>query len=372
MGNDNGQLILISGFLIAIGLVVITIMLNNVIFAGNIAYVGTMDTPGNDLLYLQDLTNKECNSAYVDANRSGVFDNNVYSRYMNNYSNAITKLYAYKGSSVRISDMTVDVPNKKANLKVIFTNNVIDSKYTATINIQPTPLPVINPPPDPSGTPTRLEIHANKQEDVINGPQPPILTIWLMDNSGHSIPQSGVPITITSTLGTPSAGSIMTDLDGKAEVTLICDTPGISSVTASSAGLLSSTIQITFTPPPPPEPITDPVLHNMEVSLSPVERINDSAVRLVATIKNTGGTRLDNVGASLLVNSSDKQYTITLDPTSVTLPTTLMTTGDSATVKWTVCNMKKNKEYKFQVLSSAICSNDKNQFCVFSDFQYWS
>lgn len=104
--DDDGQLIIISGFIMAMGLVVLAIMLNSVIYTGNTAYEGLMSTHDKEILYINDLTLRETQNAYDNSFPSGYYDSNVFDRYMDSYSEYLTKLYASKGISVSISDYT--------------------------------------------------------------------------------------------------------------------------------------------------------------------------------------------------------------------------------------------------------------------------
>lgn len=125
--RDDGQLIIISGFIIAVGLVSLTMILNNVIYANNIAYEGTMNNHYKDILYLNDLTLKESNNSfYYDGN-----DSSKYMGYMNNYSKYVSQLYATQGVSVSVKTNLNDYSNKKANADIIY----MDEGYNCIYNL---------------------------------------------------------------------------------------------------------------------------------------------------------------------------------------------------------------------------------------------
>lgn len=369
MRDDRGQMILVGGFLIAFGLVAITVMLNSIIYTGNIAYVGTMDASDNDLFYLQDLTVKESNNAYNDANFTGTFNPESFNRYMNNYSSSVSKIYAYKGASARVADISCDPVTKQSSAHILYSKSNVNYDYnTASIGLQPTPLPTVSPPPLPGGTPTRLLAYSDKIKIVGNNIEEAVITVQLMDDSGHSIPKDGVTITLSATSGSPGATSLVTDPNGKASTIFKSDTPGISSITATSPGLLSSTVLVTVTEVPQPSPPADsPLQHNMAVSIS-TQKLSSTSVKVTATVQNTGSPKLENMYASLLINTTHKKYKVSPSASGNTqsLPP-LQSNGDMETVSWTVYEMADNKDYTFQVLVTATCANDHESLSRFSD-----
>jgi hypothetical protein len=126
--RDDGQLILISGFIIAMGLVSLTMILNSVIYANNIAYEGTMDNHDKEILYLSDLTLKESNSSFDhDA------DSAKYIGHMNNYSKYVSQLYATQGGSVSVKTQLDNFSNKIATANISYSDG--DTKCTYDINI---------------------------------------------------------------------------------------------------------------------------------------------------------------------------------------------------------------------------------------------
>jgi hypothetical protein len=65
MFNDkSGQLMLISAFMLAMMVVTISLLLNNVIYSSNLAYDGFMDQSRYDNLCYKQVTANEMNYAY--------------------------------------------------------------------------------------------------------------------------------------------------------------------------------------------------------------------------------------------------------------------------------------------------------------------
>jgi hypothetical protein len=125
MDND-GQLLIISGFIMAMGLVILAIMLNSVIYTGNTAYEDSMSSHEKDILYINDLTLRESHNAYLNAYGSET----TYDSYMTSYFEYLQKVSAYKGISVFIESSTYDNVNNKATTVILYSDGDIKSKYT--------------------------------------------------------------------------------------------------------------------------------------------------------------------------------------------------------------------------------------------------
>jgi hypothetical protein len=87
--NESAQMILIAGFAIGIGIVVLTVMLNNIIYASNTASEANIETNVFDF----SNTVKVTNQAYEKAYCSGSINN----AYISNYSQQMAKSYALSG-----------------------------------------------------------------------------------------------------------------------------------------------------------------------------------------------------------------------------------------------------------------------------------
>ncbi|MCE8422777.1 MAG: hypothetical protein J5U17_10900 [Candidatus Methanoperedens sp.] len=109
--NQDAQFMLLAGFIIAIGLVITTIILNSIIFEVNLAIGGGNELSKYDIINLVQLTKDEFRSAY--ANRS--IDD--FNRQLNNFNGNLSKLYALHGEGVNISWETSNWnSNRYANL----------------------------------------------------------------------------------------------------------------------------------------------------------------------------------------------------------------------------------------------------------------
>lgn len=357
--RENGQLLLISGFLIAIGLVTITLMLNNVIYTGNIAYAGMMDTSNNDVSQLSELTHREMNNAYRNASYYGPFDNVVYNSYVDSYASALSKLYAYKGSSLKVTNYPFDIMDNEYNCKLSFING--DCRYTVNaLGIPVAPLP-LGPPSDPFGTPTRLVVYPVKDTVVANNLDSTRVWVQLKNDAGINISKSGYVITFATTRGTIDATTNTTAADGSTYVVLKGGPAdvGYATVSATCAPLMPDSTTISLVAPPPPPPGTDPAPgHNLSVTLS-VINTGSAKFLVTCTITNTGTTELSKVSASLFYNVTGAK--LNAEPVQQFCPNNL-SVGDSWTVTWNLVASKANKEFKFLAKGDATCNICKQVF----------
>jgi hypothetical protein len=112
MFNDkSGQLMLISAFMLAMAVVVISLMLNNVIYAGNLAYVGFMDQTRYDDLNFKQTTAAEMNYAYNKYIDSVPQDFNAYNMYIENYKDTINSITSIKGRYIELEPASVFDPH---------------------------------------------------------------------------------------------------------------------------------------------------------------------------------------------------------------------------------------------------------------------
>jgi len=98
--DDSAQLLLIAGFAVGVGIVVITIMLNNVIYASNIASESSIDTSRYDMANIIQITTEACEDAYQYGIANGSHnsvDNDNFNQYMKNYSRKVSQSYGIAG-----------------------------------------------------------------------------------------------------------------------------------------------------------------------------------------------------------------------------------------------------------------------------------
>ncbi len=121
--NRDAQFMLLAGFIIAIGLVITTAMLNSIIFESNMA-----GTAGTDLKYdivnMMRVTSDEMRSAYRNATYNASMPKyNMavnFTNQMRNFTGNISKIYALHGEGVNIS---MDLSDWNNGLYPNFTEN---------------------------------------------------------------------------------------------------------------------------------------------------------------------------------------------------------------------------------------------------------
>ncbi|MCZ7400499.1 MAG: hypothetical protein O8C62_12660 [Candidatus Methanoperedens sp.] len=122
--NESAQFMLLAGFIIAIGLVITTVMLNNIIFESNMAGEAGGDPIKYDIVNLMRISGDEMKIAYRNAtNVSGVSKGNMITNFnnqMQKFSENLSKIYALHGEGVNVS---WDVNNWNNSLYANFTEN---------------------------------------------------------------------------------------------------------------------------------------------------------------------------------------------------------------------------------------------------------
>lgn len=107
IGNRDAQFMLLAGFIIAIGLVITTVMLNSVIFEGNMAIGAGTEPSKNDIINLIQITNDETRAAYRDATNGSTSNDSKmianFTRQTQNFSYNLSTIYALHGEGVNIS-----------------------------------------------------------------------------------------------------------------------------------------------------------------------------------------------------------------------------------------------------------------------------
>lgn len=110
--NRDAQFMLLAGFIIAIGLVITTVMLNDIIFEGNMASEAGTEPLKYDTVNLMQITRDEVRSAYRSATN--------FNKQMQNFNGNISKIYALHGEGVNVS---WDINNWENGRYANFTEN---------------------------------------------------------------------------------------------------------------------------------------------------------------------------------------------------------------------------------------------------------
>ncbi|MCD1294742.1 hypothetical protein CUJ83_06985 [Methanocella sp. CWC-04] len=242
--DDSGQFLLTSAFILAFAIIAITLMLNNVIFSSNMAYVGMMDQSRYDALSLKQATAKEISYAYNYT--KGDADSSRFDKYTDDYEKALNGLYGIKSKQVTITSTPYRIPisdplavtetesqlsiiGRNSNLTYkIFTGNPLSSGTT------------------PGGTSSGYKINIIPSKyNVTVGLTPMdyvLLTVEVFSNSSTPVAQANVDVTMHKTL----AGSEFRDLSGTAVTVVTTDSTGKATLKYVSAQTGTDTIYATI------------------------------------------------------------------------------------------------------------------------------
>ncbi|MCQ6961719.1 hypothetical protein [Methanolobus chelungpuianus] len=105
--NNSAQMILIAGFAIGMGIVVLTVMLNNIIYASNTASEANIETNVFDFANTMKITTQAYEKAYTGSS--------IDSSYISNYTNIMATSYAPSGFIFKLSNGPLQEPYFTAN-----------------------------------------------------------------------------------------------------------------------------------------------------------------------------------------------------------------------------------------------------------------
>ncbi|MFZ3168990.1 MAG: hypothetical protein WA130_15360 [Candidatus Methanoperedens sp.] len=121
--NERAQFMLLAGFIIAIGLVITTVMLNNIIFESNMAGEAGGDHIKYDMVNLMRISGDEIKSAYRNVTTPGqnpALKVTNFTKQMQNFNENISQIYALHGEVVNLS---LDISNWNSIRYANFTDN---------------------------------------------------------------------------------------------------------------------------------------------------------------------------------------------------------------------------------------------------------
>lgn len=104
--DNDAQFMLLAGFLIGIGLVITTVMLNSIMFEGNMAIESVTENSKYEMVNLMQITTDEIRSAYRNSTENG---GNVtkttrnFTNQVNNFTADLPKIYSMYGGGAKIT-----------------------------------------------------------------------------------------------------------------------------------------------------------------------------------------------------------------------------------------------------------------------------
>ncbi|MCZ7362593.1 MAG: hypothetical protein O8C58_04555, partial [Candidatus Methanoperedens sp.] len=98
--NHDAQFMLLAGFIIAIGLVITTVILNSIMFERNIAVGAGNEPTKNDIINLIQITRDEVRAAYGNATNSSTSKTIQilnFNSQLQNFTDNLSTIYALQG-----------------------------------------------------------------------------------------------------------------------------------------------------------------------------------------------------------------------------------------------------------------------------------
>lgn len=105
--DERAQVLLIGGFIVAFGLVVLTIMFNNIIYASNVASEAGVETSKPDIVNARKDLAREAWYAANQSKEAGQYNTTYIREYVSEYGNAARRHYATRGQSYSTSVSSV-------------------------------------------------------------------------------------------------------------------------------------------------------------------------------------------------------------------------------------------------------------------------
>jgi hypothetical protein len=190
--DERGQLILVAGFAVGLGIVVLTIMLNNVIYASNIASESSTDTSRYEMANAIKMTSETYEDAYRYATENGSFNSILFDQYLESYAKLASKNYA-------ISGLTFDFENNTLHEAFFTQNGLADGRddWTVVSNINTTDVFVLEIPDT-----SKLGNSSDSMKIIVTNSSGLLWSIELYNSSGS------INVTVSdqsSTIGTYTA-----------------------------------------------------------------------------------------------------------------------------------------------------------------------
>ncbi len=127
--NRDAQFLLLAGFIIAVGLVITTMLLNSIAFEGNMAGEAGSDPVKYDIANLMQVTADEMRSA----NRSANGSSQNFTEQMQNFNGNLSKMYALHGEGVNISNWSYTPPI--LNATIMFSTSRVRANIIIQVNV---------------------------------------------------------------------------------------------------------------------------------------------------------------------------------------------------------------------------------------------
>ncbi|MEM2934547.1 MAG: hypothetical protein QXL78_06440 [Methanocellales archaeon] len=130
--DEEGEIIILFGFLIAASLIVLAVLLNTVLFSGQQAATGEFTFPKYEI---QDIRLQTLEQARIAANRSEFKNETIFNEIIELYCNQILALYSQRGAYALVSVKPVKSGENItwAQVKIIYNDMYTDYKSVDVI-----------------------------------------------------------------------------------------------------------------------------------------------------------------------------------------------------------------------------------------------
>lgn len=271
-GDHSGQVMLTCAFLFAIILVIITLMLNNVIYSNNVAYLGFMGQSGYEQRAIKEATIDESMLAYEQTGGDPV----KFQQYMNDYAKAVNSMTVAEGLYITVEPSATPRPISGPSMTYQATDtrlNIFEKNFNYTYRITTnyeynsgaaTPTPTPSATPTPAGGVPRIVMGTNKTTIVPDGNDFTLIYVQVSDQDTN-IPMGDVRVNLHATegefqdllSGSPITSAV-TDSNGKATFRYLSLMQGTQTLYASNGTAVSNSVIINCQPIIPPGISTHP------------------------------------------------------------------------------------------------------------------
>lgn len=321
--DSSGQVILTSAILLAIIIVIVALMLNNIIYATNVAYIGFMDGSKYEDLSIRQLTINEATRAIYEDSNDGT---TIATTHMSDYLKQLNYLTNSKGKYIEISTLNPLPPTAMGTVDTRYDLRIINKDSTVNYAIltgDPAVSGTTYTPPTVSfrnmptsvteGTSVLLQVHLSNPYDspiVVNYVITPISPTVSSDytSSPSSLTFNAGDQDKYVTITANKDNTYNNNVPKNFEITLNPELP--ADITPASA-----TLSIVDIDQDPSVPATPQMTIQSITASRPAGGNDKKDVTVTLTVQNTGSSQLTNVQFALTVTPTDEKskntYTIT-------------------------------------------------------------
>ena len=127
--NNKGQWILLSGIILAVGLIMLVTMLNQTVLAGNRIAAAEIDFPNREILEILEETRRTAHRIHSETNIKQEFNSN-----MTHFADNLSRLYATRGILIDVNVTRHTTHPNIANITMNFYDGNVRFTYGTPAN----------------------------------------------------------------------------------------------------------------------------------------------------------------------------------------------------------------------------------------------